>query len=428
MEIQGYPIKKCQRDLASIKTLSNSEFKTYINNHIWSQLNYFRTNNIFYRNFIGKKVIDKWEDVPIIKKSDLQRPLSSILTNGIISKDIFKNKTSGSSGTPFYFAKDKEAHARTWALVLDRYARHNIIYGKSLQARFYGIPLHGISYYKEKIKDIISNRIRFPIFDLSDQILDRFIIKFKQRKFEYINGYTSCLVYFAQYLIRKNIVLKDYCPTLKICFPTSEMCRQSDRIILEKGFGVSVANENGCAEMDILAFEDENFDWIVSNENVFFEIVDESGKNVERGNSGRVIITSLYNKAVPLIRYELGDIGALDSKVKGQNDVLLDLLGRTNEFAELPSGRKVPALTFYYITKTLIKEKYSIKEFVIKQISISEFLFEYVSDNELPSSAKIQINKAMDEYLEPNLKSIFEKRNKIERSSAGKLKQFENLL
>jgi phenylacetate-CoA ligase len=223
-------------------------------------------------------------------------------------------------------------------------------------------------------------------------------------------------------------VLKDYCPTLKICFPTSEMCRQSDRIILEKGFGVSVANEYGCAEMDILAFEDENFDWIVSNENVFFEIVDESGKNVERGNSGRVIITSLYNKAVPLIRYELGDIGALDSKVKGQNDVLLDLLGRTNEFAELPSGRKVPALTFYYITKTLIKEKYSIKEFVIKQISISEFLFEYVSDNELPSSAKIQINKAMDEYLEPNLKSIFEKRNKIERSSAGKLKQFENLL
>lgn len=424
LELKGFPIKKAQKELSTFKNLDEKDFSKSVDSLKWGQFDFFKKRNPLYKKIIGDKEIRDWKDVPIITKSELQRPLNEILTEGIKENDVFKNKTSGSSGTPFYFAKDKYAHAKTWALIFDRYSRHGIIYGKSLQARFYGIPLSGINYYKEKVKDFISNRIRFPIFDISDEKLDEFISVFKKNKFEYINGYTSSLVYFAQYLIKKNIILKEICPSLKICFPTSEMCNIFDRSILEKGFGVKVANEYGCAEMDIIAFEDENFDWIISNENLLFEIVDEFGNAIEPMNSGRVIITSLYNKAIPLIRYELGDIGMLDFKKKGNNSILLELIGRTNDFAVLPSGRKVPALTFYYITKELIQQEYGIKEFIIRQISLNVFHFEYVADGDLPMEAILKIRKAANEYLEPNIETTFERKKVISRSKSGKLKQF----
>jgi phenylacetate-CoA ligase len=206
------------------------------------------------------------------------------------------------------------------------------------------------------------------------------------------------------------------------------MCSLSDRHILEKGFGVRVANEYGCAEMDMLAFEDENFDWIISDENVYLEILDEDNKKVEFGKSGRIILTSLYNKAFPLIRYEVGDVGMVDVKKKINNSILMDLVGRTNDFAILPSGRKVPALTFYYITKSLIQEDFKIKEFIIKQLTKKNFHYEYVSEFELSSDAIVKINKAMELYLEPGLIATFEKKELIERLKAGKFKQFYNLI
>jgi phenylacetate-CoA ligase len=376
---------------------------------------------------LGKTIINNWTDIPIITKKDLQIPLTDLMSSGYTTRNTFKNNTSGSSGIPFVFAKDKLAHAKTWALNIDRYSRHGIEYGISLQARFYGIPLNGYKYYKEKLKDVIASRIRFPVFNLSDNVLSEFVIKFKKYKFEYINGYTSSLVLFANYLIERRIVLKDICPTLKVCFPTSEMCSLQDRNIIEKGFGIKVVNEYGCAEMDILAFEDEDFDWILSNENVFFEIVDEQDKILKPGESGRIILTSLYNRAFPLIRYDIGDIGSIGG-IKKNNSILISLVGRTNEFAILSNNRKVPALTFYYITKSILQDEIFVKELVIKQLTKSLFHFEYVANIDLTETTIIKVKDAMNLYLEPGLNLTFERKDFIERSKSGKLQQFYNMI
>ena len=205
------------------------------------------------------------------------------------------------------------------------------------------------------------------------------------------------------------------------------MCNDLDRSTIEKGFGIKVANEYGCAEMDVLAFEDENFDWIISNENVLFEIVDQQGKNVTQGEIGRVIITSLNNTSIPFIRYELGDMARIGRK-KYNNSILLELVGRTNEFALLPSGRRVPGLTFYYITKSLVEEEYGIKEFIIKQTSYTDFVYEYVAICEMNKEVCENIKLAMDKYLEPGLNAYFERKDKIVRTKSGKLKQFYCLI
>ena len=101
-------------------------------------------------------------------KSDLQKPLQERLSSGFKKKNSYVNKTSGSSGHPFIFAKDKFCHALTWAEIINRFDWFNINFNSTLQARFYGIPLGILGYQKERLKDRLSSRYRFPVFNLSN--------------------------------------------------------------------------------------------------------------------------------------------------------------------------------------------------------------------------------------------------------------------
>ena len=426
--LKGFNIRYAQAELRKIQMLDIISFKEDMERKKWEQFKFHLENNKFYNNFINNRIVIEWSDIPLLSKKEIQKPLRYILTDGYEKKSLFKNSTSGSTGKPFYFAKDKLAHSMTWALIIHRYKVHGIEYGKSLQARFYGIPLSGYKYYVEKVKDFISSRVRFPVFDLSEKVLDKYIKLFSSRPFEYINGYTASLVFFANHCIKRSVVLKEICPTLKICIPTSEICTLEDREILQKGFGVKIVNEYGCAEMDILAIEDADGDWITSNENVFIEIVDENNNPLPNGQTGKILLTSLYNKAIPLIRYEVGDLGALSMNSKGKYNVLQNLSGRINDFAIMPNGRKVPALTFYYVTKTLIKEYLKVNEFVIKQIKLNEFIVEYSSEKEFDDKIKKIVKIAFDNYLEPGLHVRFSKVENIERGKSGKFKQFISLI
>jgi phenylacetate-CoA ligase len=432
LKINNYPFDEACKTLNSISQLDLKSFEDFQELQKWKQFNYFIENNNFYNSFvrsqIGNELPKLWSDIPIIKKKDIQKPLETILSKEYKNKSLFKNSTSGSTGNPFFFAKDKFAHAMTWALIMNRYSWYKIEYGKSLQARFYGIPLGGYKYYIEKLKDLISARVRFPVFDLSDKVLNSYIEIFKTKPFEYINGYAASLVFFAGHCIKRGIILKDICPTLKICIPTSETCTADDREILQKGFGVKVVNEYGCAEMDVIAFDDNDGDWIVSDENVFIEIVDDDNKPLPNGSTGKILLTTLYNRAIPLIRYEVGDLGALKPAKKGNFNVLDNLSGRTNDFAVMPNGRKVPALTFYYVTKTLIKEHLAVKEFIIKQISLNEFIVEYAGGVEFSDEIKRIIKEAFDKYLQPGLNVSYSKVEKVERGKTGKFKQFISLI
>ncbi|MFM9825577.1 phenylacetate--CoA ligase family protein [Flavobacterium sp.] len=426
--INGFPLQKAKTELRKIQSIPEQEYQSFIETKKKEIVDYHLNNNSFYQKFVGKSTFQNWEDLPIMTKTAFQKPLAERLSTGFSLKNSYINKTSGSSGDPFVFAKDKFSHALTWAIIFDRFGWHGIDFNSSYQARFYGIPLDFIGNTKERIKDFMGHRLRFPIFDLSDKILEQFLKKFRNKKFDYINGYTSSIVLFAKYLQQKNIILTDVCPTLKACIVTSEMLFEEDKILMEKYFGVTVINEYGASELDLIAFENQEADWRLNAESLFIEVLDGNNTAVSNGNEGRIVITSLYNKAHPFIRYDIGDIGVLDEKSTPKKPILKKLIGRTNDVALLPSGKKSPGLTFYYVTKSIIEDDGNVKEFVIKQAKIDTFEIEYVSETELNQSQIHKIEAAIALYLEKGLIFTFVRKEKLERSKSGKLKQFVSSL
>jgi phenylacetate-CoA ligase len=424
LKLNGFPIKKAKIELNKIVSLSDEEHTFFIENKKLEVFDYHINNNPFYKEFIGKTVVKNWGDLPIMTKKELQKPLAERLSKGYNPKNVYINKTSGSSGDPFVFAKDKMCHALTWAGIINKFSWLNIDFNSSLQARFYGIPLDFFGNKKERLKDFFTNRYRFPIFDLSDAVLEQFLKKFKTKKFGYINGYTSSIVLFAKFLRKKNIVLSTICPTLKYCIVTSEMLFEEDKLLMEKQFGIPVVNEYGASELDLIAFQNTNNEWIANSETLFIEILDENNRVLPYGEMGRIVITSLYNKAHPFIRYDLGDIGILDEKSTIKKPILKKLIGRTNDIAVLPSGKKAPGLTFYYVTKSIIEDDGNVKEFVIKQTKIDTFEIDYVSEMHLNTIQIKKIETAIENYLEKGLTVILTKKEQLKREKSGKLKQF----
>lgn len=421
-------MKEAKAELQQIISFSEEEHRSFIEEQKTKIVAFHLENNPFYKEIVGSITLKSWNDLPILNKQNLQKPLMERLSNGYLPKNIYVNKTSGSSGDPFIFAKDKYCHALTWSSIIYRFGWYTINFNRSFQARFYGIPMDFIGYKKERLKDVLSQRFRFSIFDLSDAVLEKILKKFQNKKFDYINGYTSSIVLFAKFLQKKNIVLKEICPSLKVCMVTSEMLFEEDKILLEKQFGIPIINEYGASELDLIAFENPDGEWQVNSETLFVEILDENNQPVPYGQEGRIVITSLFNKAHPFIRYDIGDIGILDEKSTLKKPILKKLIGRTNDVAILPSGKKSPGLTFYYVTKSIIEDDGNVKEFIIKQTKIDTFEIEYVSDVELNSAQIQKIEEAITLYLEPNLKFSFVRKKALERSNRGKLKQFKSYL
>jgi len=428
LQLNGFPIKKARTHLKVIQNQSESEFEEYVNRKKSEIVNYHIKNNSFYKNLISEIDVSNWNNVPVMTKRDLQKPLAERLSKGFTTKNVYINKTSGSSGDPFIFVKDNYCHALTWAEIQDRFDWYDIDFNSSKQARFYGIPLDKTGYYKERFKDFLSNRFRFSVFDLSDDALKKYLKKFKTTKFDYINGYTSSIVQFAKYLKQKNIILNNICPTLKACAVTSEMLFDDDKKLMETQFGVPVINEYGASELDLIAFQNPNNEWQMNSETLFVEILDDHDNNLPNGEEGRIVITSLYNKAHPFIRYDIGDIGILSKKSTLRKPILQKLIGRTNDIAILPSGKKAAGLTFYYITKSIIEDDGNVKEFIVEQRTKSHFIIQYVSASMLSDEKINTIKKEMENYLESGLDITFERLDKLQRTKSGKLKQFTSYL
>ena len=428
LQINGFPMQEAKTELQKIIAIPKEEYSRFIEQKKVEIVNFHLNNNPFYKELVGTESLKNWSDLPILNKRNLQKPLKERLSLGYNEKSVYLNKTSGSSGHPFVFAKDRFCHALTWASNIYRFGWYGIDFNTSYQARFYGIPLDFIGNKKERVKDFLSCRYRFSIFNLSDEVLERFLKNFKSKKFDYINGYTSSIVLFAKFLQKKNIVLKTICPTLKVCMVTSEMLFEEDKLLLEKQFGIPIVNEYGASELDLIAFQNPEGEWQINSETLFVEILDENNQAVPNGTSGRIVITSLFNKAHPFIRYDIGDIGVLDEKSTLKKPILKKLIGRTNDLAILPSGKKSPGLTFYYVTKSIIEDDGNVKEFVIKQTKMDHFIVEYISDSELNEEQIGKINKAVALYLEPNLHFTFNRKTTLERSNRGKLKQFTSFI
>ena len=411
-----YDISKAMADIEEVRSLPAKEFTAWQEKQKWELASYLYKHNVFYREFVGNTFPDKWEDLPVVTKADLQTDIDSLISKPFALKDLYVNNTSGSSGHPLKFTKDYYTQARVWAAKKLFFNMHGIDIGGK-EARFYGIPKNLKGHLIQRFKDLILNRYRFVIFEMSDDIFKKWVKKFSRTKFDYIYGYTSSIVLFSRYLNAHNIVIKKLCPSLKVCMVTSETCTSEDKKIIEQAFGVKVVQEYGTTDAGLLGYECSSESMHIPEENVFIEV----------NEAGELLVTDMFNRTFPFIRYKVGDMAeVIESTCScgSGNRIISKLMGRTNDVIKLPSGNISPGFTFYYVSRSLLESSGVLKEFIIRQTALDTFEFDVVSDTPLKATDIDELKQTAQEYLEPGLNIIVHQVDRIKRPASGKIKHF----
>ena len=276
------------------------------------------------------------EKLPILTKQIIKENWQDFIPKNINKLKYLNGSTGGSTGEPLKYRMSREDYERGVGLLYcgwgcggyelgDKVA---VIAGSSL------IPTTK-SETKKKIQEFFLNFRHYSSFEMSKENLFKYFYDINRWKPDFIRGYASSIYLFAKFIQDNNLKL-DFQP--KAIFTTAEKLFDKQRTLIEEVFGVKVFDNYGLNDGGISACEcEQHCGMHINTQRAILEVVDDASKQV-KGKEGRILATSLYNYALPFIRYDTGDLGAIsDSECAcGRKTPLLkEISGRITDFLEL---------------------------------------------------------------------------------------------
>jgi phenylacetate-CoA ligase len=279
--------------------------------------------------------------IPVLEKRNLQEHRDEMVAAHWPRNDLMPNQTGGSTGTPisFFVSRDRWCSriAATW--------RHNRWAGLDIgdrSALLWGaardIPQHSLKNWLRN--KLIDRRINLDTGHVTESKLQSFHAALKRFRPKTLVAYANSVALMARYL--KSRGLPAYQPHSIIA--TAEVLEPSTRALIEEVFGCPVFNRYGCREVSVVASECDRHDGLhVMAEGLYVEVV-RGDRPARPGELGSVLVTDLLNLAMPLIRYRIGDMAALDHSPCAcgrQLPRLQRLEGRVTDFVVGADGRLV---------------------------------------------------------------------------------------
>ena len=316
--LSGGKIYKAYKDIKYSYSNGNLDFEKDIND----LLQHASNTTDFYKEYRGKKL----EDFPIINKMVIKENFNEIQSKQYKGKKLHKMSTSGSTGTPLTVVQDKNKRARVIAAV--------IFFGKlcgyTFGQRQMFLRVWVKSVKKSPIKKFIQNMITEDISNLNDSKLEEIsTILEKDNKIRNILSYASTLEKLANYLEKKE--KRSY--GLTSIISGSELLQENVREKLKETFKCNVVSryaneENGILGQDCI---ENNHEIHLNLADYYFEFLKlEDDTPAEEGELARIVITDLWNYALPMIRYDTGDlaiVGKAECSLKS-NLVIKEIFGR----------------------------------------------------------------------------------------------------
>ncbi|HNR66952.1 MAG TPA: hypothetical protein PKN04_02755 [bacterium] len=370
----------------------------------------FERTGIDVRLFKAPKDLD---NIPILTKESVRKNIDRLCNPNQRTRKSCE-VTSGTSGQPLMVIKDRHKSAYIRAVMFRGYEQFGISYGDK-QVRFWGVPSKRKSFYIEKLKDILANRIRLSAFHMRADEMSRFLRTMVEFKPDYFYGYPSALSRFAQWIQEKGLSLHGL--KLSVIISTGEVLYPLQRQLIENLFQCHVANEYGTTEAGVLAFECPQGQLHINSDHVLLQIQPLNGQT----GAGRILLTELNNDYNPLIRYDVGDIGSISPQrcTCGNNFPLLaELHGRQSSFIVTPENDYVNDAILEYILRTGVhkfqgiqKDKHDLTIKVVKNKDWTSKLYEtYVH----------QLKKALGQ----NMRIEFQFVDSIDFEESGKFRYF----
>jgi phenylacetate-CoA ligase len=385
-----------------------------------------RASNRYYRPRLeGVRSPADLQRIPLLTKAELRANHRAIISDGF-ERSAELCKTSGSTGEPLKFYRDRETFAYTLASVFRAHRWHGIEIG-AREAMLWGIPSAPLDRARIRLRDSVLNRFREKEYDLSPAVLDAFFQRVGRSRAEYVFGYSSMVYEFALFVRERRLDGRGLALRAAIC--TAESISDEQRTVIEQELGCPVVSEYGSAETGIISYQCRFGGHHVSDDCVLLELLDADGRPVSDGEVGRVIVTVLHSQCAPIIRYELGDYavrraGACECGIS--LSMLERVIGRTAGVIVTPSGRCFHSIALYYVMKDFAGKHGGVRQFRVVQSAVDALDFHVVASEEFSPEAQEALRALIDQRLGSGMKITFTRHERLPRSRSGKLTDFES--
>lgn len=240
-------------------------------------------------------------------------------------------RTGGSTGQPLQYRMSNADFDAGVALLYRGWGCGGYRPGDSMVILAGGSLVSTSPDIASRAKDLLSNIRHLSSYGMTPERMTEYVEFLARWRPLYLRGYASSLFALARFVLDRGIRPGS---SIRAVFSTSECLTPSARHVIEHAFRCDVFDTYGLNDGGVSAYEcARHSGFHVDMERAVLEVVDDSGLPVV-GRPGRILATSLLNRAMPFVRYDTGDLGVITSETCpcGRTAPLLStILGRQTD-------------------------------------------------------------------------------------------------
>lgn len=360
--------------------------------------------------------------LPILTKEDVRKHCDEMVSRDFDRRGLVFAHTSGTSGKSLQFYAEQRAIQFRWALWWRHKRRFDIEFDAPY-ATFTGLMAVPPSqahppYWRE---DWPMRQTVFTMHHIVPSKVEDIVARLNRGGFEYYSGYPSILYVLADLIQERG--LKITAPP-KIIFTGAENLYENQRQFISAVFGCPVTDQYGFSEGcgNASRCREDLF-----HEDFEYGILEcENPRQLDADTrQGRIIATGFGSRAMPFLRYDVGDIGTWIRKgcACGRKSIVLTAIeGRVEDYVVTPEGRRI--LRFDYV----FKDAGNVKEAQVVQRQLGSICLRIVRRPSYSSADEELLRREIAFRVSPRLAVAFEYVDEIEREPNGKFRAVRSCL
>jgi phenylacetate-CoA ligase len=328
------------------------------------------------------------QSLPVLTKEMVRTHFERLKSADLPGRKWTYNTSGGSTGEPLRLIQDQDYHDRSTAITFIYLAQLGYETGQPL-VRLWGSE-RDVEGRTKTIKSRFFNWLMgttyLNAFKMTPERMHQFIETLNDVRPKLILAYAQAIYELAVFTEREGLPVRSQRAIVTSAGTLYPFMREK----IAKVFGCKVYNLYGSREVSDIACEVPGIDGLwVAPWGTYLEIVDDSGNPVAPGAEGNILVTSLTNSAMPLIRYQIGDRGALapanatNSSPPGQ--VLKCVSGRNVDMFRTRNGTLVDG---EYFTHLLYFRPW-VRKFQVVQKNRNHVLFKILKPAQPPPKTEL---------------------------------------
>ncbi len=379
----------------------------------------------FWRERLDRAGIDPAEvhspedfrSVPVLTKDDLRGRARDLLSREYAGAPLHRKLTSGSTGVSVEVLVDEAAQQFKRACTLRSDEWSGWRRGERA-ARLWGHPDYLRKSWRARLRNAVLERTHFlDTLRMDEEALDRFTRGLRRRPPSLLFGHAHSLCLLAEYVRAHGGA--GFRPRGIIA--TAMVLHGWERRRIEEVFSCPVTNRYGCEEVSLIACECERHDGLhVNADGVYLEVLRPDGSPAGPGESGAVVVTDLANRAMPVVRYRVGDVAALSDRVCpcGRGLPLIERLeGRVADYVVTPRGELISGIS---LTDHFACQVPGAVQLQIVQEAVNRLLFRVVRGPGFGPASLERLAELVDERFGAGIDFECEYVDRIPQEPSGK--------